>query len=233
MKLRDGKVGANAQDVNGGAIRVLFGSGNLYLSNMEFTNNLAFNEPLNSGLGSAIFCSGGTMTLDNLHVHHNLRAAIYGFNQMATVNIRDSILSDNGVGVTAFRLNMQNTTVTRNTSAGISAGHITLINSRITNNTGRGVISGDATSTMTVENSVISGNTESGLDNFGTATIRNSTISNNRTSTGGGGGGIGNGGTMYIIGCSITGNQAAQGGGIWTSGGRLFVTNSTISGTPH
>ncbi len=228
LKLRDGKVGANAQDTNGGAIRVLFGSGNLALSNMEFTNNIAFYEPGNSGLGSAVFCSGGTMTLDNLNVHHHQRGAIYGFNQMATVNIRDSILSDNGVGITAYTLNMQNTTVTRNTSAGISAQHITLMNSRITNNAGRGVIGGDAAGTTNIENSIISQNRDSGVAIAGFAVIRNTVISSNLYN--GSGAGIINGGTMYIINSAIIGNSAARHGGGIATYGHLFLTNSTVSG---
>ncbi|MBK8466995.1 MAG: CSLREA domain-containing protein [Chloracidobacterium sp.] len=229
MKLRDGKVGVTAGDAQGGAIRVLIGSGNLDLSYMEFTNNYAFynQPPFPTGLGAALYCSGCTMTLANLNVHHNLGPANGIYVDAGSVYIRDSVLMSNNGGIYGETLNMTNTTVTGHTFSGLGGRHITIINSKIVNNNGRGIYGGD---TMTIENSTIAGNKEGGLTSFGTATIRNSMISNNKTLAGGGGGGIGNGGTMYIIGCSITGNQAAQGGGIWTSGGRLFVTNSTISG---
>ena len=171
------------------------------------------------------------MTLDNLNVHHNQRGAIYGFNQMATVNIRDSILSDNGFAITAYSLDMQNTTVTRNASGGISAARLTLINSRIVNNSGRGLIGNDIAGTVTIESSIISGNSDSGLSSGGLAMIRDTVIKNNTTLAGGWGGGIINSGIMYIIDSSITGNLASQGGGINTgSTAHLFVTNSTISG---
>jgi CSLREA domain-containing protein len=229
MKLRDGRVGASSGDADGGAIRVLNGSGNLNLSYMEFTNNYAYYDqpPFPGGLGAALYCYGCTMTLTNLNVHHNLGPADGIQVDGGTVDIRDSVLDSNSSGIGGATLNMINTTVTGHTFSGVGGDHLTIINSRIINNNGRGIYGG---ATMTVDNSVIAGNRDEGLDSFGTATIRNSTISNNLTLPGGGGGGIVNGGTMYIIGCSITGNQAAQGGGIWTSGGQLFLTNSTISG---
>src|ERR1043166_3856714 len=228
MKFRDGRVGATLADAYGGAIRVLDGTGTLNLSNIEFSNNLAFYSPENFGVGSTIYCYNCTMTLVRLNVHNHQRGAIYGDGPTGIVNITDSVLSDNRVGVTAFNaLNMQNTTVTRNISAGISAEHLVLRNSSITAN-GRGIVNGDASATLTVENSIISGNSDSGLDASGYSVIRDSVISNNQYVDSGGG--IGSFGTLYVINCAITGNTArANGGGIATYG-QLFLANSTISG---
>ncbi|MFN0278159.1 MAG: choice-of-anchor Q domain-containing protein [Pyrinomonadaceae bacterium] len=227
MKLRDGRVGATFEDAFGGAIRVFNGNGNLDLSNMEFTNNLAFYEPDNFGLGSAIYCFGCTMTLANLNVHDHQRGAIYGFDGMGTVNVRDSVFSNNRIAVTAYTLNMQNTTVTNNTAAGISSGRLTLINSTITN-AGQGVIGGDASATMAVERSIISGNPDIGLVGNGSAIIRNTVVRNNQYI--GSGAGISNLGTMYVIDCAIFGNTAAVHGGGIASYGHLILTNSTVSG---
>ena len=229
MRLRDGRVGTTFEDGVGGAIRVLIGSGNLNLSYMEFTNNYAYYDvpPFPQGLGAALYCSGCTMTLANLNVHHNLGPANGIYVDAGTIEIRDSVLDSNNAGIYAATLNMTNTTVTGHTFSGVGGDHLTILNSRIINNNGRGIFGG---ATMTIENSIIAGNRDEGLSSFGMTTIRNSTISNNKTLAGGSGGGIVNGGTMYVFGCSITGNQSAKGGGIWTAGGRLFVTNSTISG---
>jgi CSLREA domain-containing protein len=79
-----------------------------------------------------------------------------------------------------------------------------------------------------------------GIANAGRLRLLQSTISNNETthpSPGGGvqasGGGIFNfsGGTVEVIGSTISGNQATRGGGIVNdSGGVMKITNSTISG---
>jgi hypothetical protein len=99
--------------------------------------------------------------------------------------------------------------------------------------------------TLTVSNSILSGNSASsglgsggGIQNNGTLTINNSTVSGNTargTASGGLGGGIGNYGTVTISNSTITGNSvsgafgAGFGGGIGNAG-TATISDSTISG---
>ena len=228
MKLRDGKVGTTSSvDAVGGAILIMGGS--LNLTNTELTNNTAFYAPENFGEGGAILGDECTITLTNVNVHHNVSpgAAVFAF---PTGNITDSVISNNIFGVYARTLNISNVLVSGNSFLGVNSEFLTVTDSTIADN-GRGVAGGDAVSTMTVENSLISGNTDVGLSMSGVATIRNSVISNNSRNDEGAG--IANTGTIYVIDSAITGNTASMhGGGIRTANAssHLYVTNSTISG---
>jgi predicted outer membrane repeat protein len=89
--------------------------------------------------------------------------------------------------------------------------------------------------TMTISNSTISGNQASagaggggGIANTGTLTVENSTFSGNSAFTSGGG--IDNVGTLTVQNCTFSGNQAGFGGGIYTVAGTLTVQNCTFSG---
>jgi CSLREA domain-containing protein len=229
MKLRDGKVGSDPGTARGGAILVENGNGSINISNVEFTNNSAFfaATPYPYGDGTAVFCYGCAMTLDNVNAHHNgdTGCAIEAYGPF---NITNSVVSYNACGVYASpALNMQNTTVQGNTGFGIASYNIALANSQILGNGGRGVEGGNGLDTsVTIDNSNISGNHEYGVDNNGVTTIRNSVISNNI------GSGILNWRTMYILNSAITGNRGGYGGGIYSysSSAQLYVTNSTISG---
>src|SRR5438270_976160 len=87
------------------------------------------------------------------------------------------------------------------------------------------------------ESTITGGNTASiggGINNNGTLTIRDTTISGNLSGTGGG---IWNNGTVNVIGCTISDNLAfadsnSKGGGIYNeiTTGRANITGCTISG---
>ena len=118
-------------------------------------------------------------------------------------------------------------------------------------NNGGGI---DNAGNLTVDDSVISGNTANGdfgdggegggIDNTGTLSVDDTTISDNSVSGigdagGGAGGGISNyDGTASIDDSTISGNsansgvsyQGGYGGGIFSEGGALSIGNSTISG---
>ncbi len=126
----------------------------------------------------------------------------------------------------------------------------TISGSRIVNNFSGANGAIENRGTLTINNSVISGNQTipasgsvagGGIRNAGTLTINNSTISNN--SVRGEGGGIfitvASGVTVNINNSTISGNTASvtggglgNGGGIATTGnqGTINITNSTISG---
>ena len=89
--------------------------------------------------------------------------------------------------------------------------------------------------TLTVSNSIISGNTAGtggGIDNSGTLAISNSTLSTNNAASRFGGGILNtSSGTLTVTNSTFSGNFAQMGGGILhSSSGTLTVTNSTFSG---
>jgi parallel beta-helix repeat protein len=84
--------------------------------------------------------------------------------------------------------------------------------------------------TITLTNSTISGNSAGfggGVDNRGTATLTNCTVSGNSASRAGGG--MYNVGTATFTNCTISGNQALVGGGL-ASYRTATLTNCTVSG---
>jgi len=79
---------------------------------------------------------------------------------------------------------------------------------------------------LTITNGNSSGSDGGGINNAGTLTISNSTISGNTSRVAGG---ISNGGTLSISSSTISGNTSHVAGGI-VNGGTLTISNSTISG---
>src|SRR5215467_1381966 len=131
-----------------------------------------------------------------------------------------------GSRVTPGDLTLQSVTLSGGSSFGglysSFGGTVSIENSIVSGNTGSGVSNNG---TLTVERSTISGNTGSGVSNGGTLNIENSTISGNTD------GGVSNGGTLTIENSTISGNTSnGAGGGVYNYGGRLAISNSTISG---
>src|SRR5580658_4186692 len=89
----------------------------------------------------------------------------------------------------------------------------------------------DNNGTLTVTNCTVTGNTSDsqggGIDNVGTLTLTNSIVSSNSATDGGG---IANFGTLTVTNCTFSGNSAFSFGGGIENGGALTVTNSTIAG---
>ncbi|MEA5417698.1 CHAT domain-containing protein [Spirulina sp. CCNP1310] len=169
----------------------------------------------------------GTVTLTNL--------TIEGGN---SGNPGAGILNTNSGNTVLRNLAVQNNR-SLNTAGGISnEGILTLQNSTVRNNTAdsrAGGIDNRPGGTLTVINSEISGNESlvtfggagGGLSNYGTATVQNSIVSNNR-STGASGGGITNDGTINIIGTTVQGNISGNyGGGLFNRTNATLI-NSTV-----
>ncbi|MCC6970248.1 MAG: hypothetical protein IT434_08510 [Phycisphaerales bacterium] len=100
-----------------------------------------------------------------------------------------------------------------------------------TSSGGAGGINNDGT--LTITNSTISGNTASsshggGINNTGTLTITGSTISQNTAQSPYSGGGVNNFGQLTIASSTIYGNTALYGGGVNNSGGTFTITNTNI-----
>ena len=83
--------------------------------------------------------------------------------------------------------------------------------------------------TLTVTDSTISGNNKSGIHNGGTLTVANRTVRDN-TASGTDAGGIRNSGTLTLTNSTVSNNTAGEAGGGIESRGTLTVTGTTISG---
>jgi len=221
----------------GGAIRFV-GSSTLNVSNATFTNNRSGSQ---SGTGAAIDGSeNSTLMLSNLTVVGNfsLGQAILGY----SIDVRDSVVSQNtGWGIECpGLLSIARCVISGNAGAGVSAEHLTMVDSTVTNNNTAegGVLDGDASSTMTIERCLISGNSRlpvgGGVKSVGMTVIKDSQIMNNTAF--GQGGGISSRISLFISDSVISDNTSSfngmddGGGGIRNSVGQAFVSNSTVSG---
>jgi hypothetical protein len=110
------------------------------------------------------------------------------------------------------------------TFGGLSnGGTLSIKNSIISGNTGGGV-NNYFRGTLTIENSIISGNAGRGVSNGGTLAIKNGIIVGNT------GGGVSNGRTLAIANSTISNNTSNFRGGGVSNYGTLTIVNSTISG---
>src|SRR5438552_1128349 len=198
--------------------------------------------------GDTIDASGvsGTILLTSaeLQVTHNVTingpgAASLAVNGNATFRVFETFASN----VTIAGLTITNGLADGNGGGGIlNHGVLTVTNSIVSNsaslvgnNNGGGI--NNASATLTVTDSIISGNSAGGDGGgiFSTnahLTVTNSTISDNSAGTGGG---IfyNGGGTLTVMNSTISGNSAGDGGGMGSGlqgTTTAMVTDSTISG---
>ena len=144
----------------------------------------------------------------------------------------DSNLTINGPGASALTIDGNGESVIFKVAGGKT---VTISGLTITNgNADEGQYGGgiDNNGTLTISNSTISGNSAAefggGIYTNGTLTISNSTIAGNSAAIHGGG--IINYGPLTISNSTIAGNSAVnEGGGIYNNG-TLTISNSTISG---
>jgi predicted outer membrane repeat protein len=202
--------------------------------------------------------SGGTLTLINTLVQNN-HATVHeggGLDVGGTVVISNSQIIGNsangdsnggggGLNITASgRVSISgsqlksNQTPTQTTAATGGAirnfGALTISQSTLNGNSANdgGGIYNEGTSTVTLNNVVVSGN--SGYDGGGgiynngdsTLTLNNVTISGN---SGGGGGGLFNYATAIVNNSTLSGNSASAGGGLYNLGAATLI-NTTFSG---
>jgi Right handed beta helix region len=225
-------------DGNGGG--GILNHGGLTLSDSIISSNFA--GPLNTN-GGGINTAGGTLTVANSTISGNHctggGGGIWGTDG-ATVTVSGSAINGNGgcagggIDVDDAQLTVTNSTISGNGISGPCQG-----------GPGGGIALGNGTLTMT--NTTISDNSAGGVPNgigggmflFGngtTATITDSTISNNSTGSDGGGGGVFNvNGMLTVNNTTISGNSTVgPGGGIgniaFDGSATLMITNSTISG---
>jgi CSLREA domain-containing protein len=190
---------------NGDGGGIFNNSGNVTINNSVITNNAAASGTF-SGEGGGIY-NRGTMIINSSTISNNSAASQGG-----------GISSTSGTGGGTAILTVNNSTISGNTTGGIGAGLYNYYDC-----------------TINVTGSVITGNQAvwgGGVSSDGTATLTNTSVSNNGATQGGGGIAVGGRAFMTLSGVTIDGNiAAAAGGGIWSNGdfgGSLTITGSTI-----
>lgn len=176
--------------------------------------------------GGAIEASGATVILDSVQLINNYSSvsggAIYCYD--GDLTIRDSLLENNASG-TGGAIYNDGCAATINNSS--------FIGNEALDNTGRGgAIANMPLGTLTLNDSLLRGNT--GPDGGGlfndagaTATLENVRILAN---DGGHGGGIENIGTLAVTDSLIDGNEVTgSGGGLWNLGGAVTLERVTVS----
>ncbi len=187
----------------------------------HFINNagsLTLTNSVVSGNAGGIYNRGSKLTLDHTVVSENAASSSGGgiFNDNSMVNLIDSAIVSN---------------VAEGRGGGIYnvGGTVSLINSTARDNSSTGDGGGIFSfGTLTLTNSTVSGNMTigngGGIMNFSPTNVRaiskltltNSTISENTASgSNSSGGGIFNGSQINLIFCTIYGNTATDGGGIY------------------
>jgi filamentous hemagglutinin family protein len=241
VNVNNSTVKGNSADFQGGGI---FNEGTLAVTNSTISGNSTKND------GGGIQ-NRGTLMVTNSTISGNTATEDGGGieNERGTLAVINSIISGNsttqqdGGGIENDRgtLTVTNSTISGNTAGDTGGGiendrgTVTVTDSTISDNSaktfGGGIDNRFDGSTLTVTNSTISGNRANdggGISNRDTATLRNSTISNNTATDDGGG--ISNEGTLTVTNSSIFGNKATDdGGGVFIQGGIATLTNSTIS----
>jgi fibronectin-binding autotransporter adhesin len=203
----------------------IYNNGTLTLNSCALTGNIVDGNIGGGDLGDCYggaICNNGTVMINNCNLSNN------SINAGDTDYAYGGAIYDNGT-----------LTITNSTVANNSAG-------AIEDDAQGGAISIQA-GTVTVNNSTLANNiaecsvgaTGGAIDNGGTLTMDNCTLSgNSATGDGYNGGGINNGGTLRMNNCTLVNNSVSagfgtpNGGGIY-NGGTLNLTNSIVcSNTP-
>ena len=200
---------------NGGGIDLTGGSATILASTVK--NNTA-----TAGAGGIGICNA-TLTATSATITGNLASTAGG-------GLKDGDIAGGGTAtLTACTVSGNSTTSTSGTGGGIANSGTLTVDSTTLGGTSAAAANSAAngggiysTGTLTVKNSsVIQGNTATtsggGVDvAAGTATITASTISGNfATGSSGSGGGIANSASLTLSNCTVSGNQAASGAGIY------------------
>jgi hypothetical protein len=208
--------------------------------------------------GTVLNVMAGTVVLNDLVIQHGvgidgLGGGLWNSGQL-TLN-RSTVTQNNANGVGGVfnmgQLTLNGSTVSNNTSTSGSGGifncgaslhdfglctgapgRLILNSSIVSNNVGGsgdgGGIANDAQAVMTLNGSIVSGNTTSdnggGIENHGTATLNISTVSGNGGSSGGG---IMNNGTATLNLSAISNNSSTGGPQVFGGGGGLSSTGPT------
>jgi hypothetical protein len=219
--------GANLNNGGGGLYNT--GGGTMTLTNCTVSNN----DSLNSSFGSAgggLFNNHGTMTLIDSTITANdalFGGGVLNRSTAGTLSMTNCTISGNTAGEGGGLYNFFGTatltgcTVSDNTDTGFNGGggllnrygSATLTNCTVSGNTttggvGGGIFNSGATSTLTLTNSTVGGNSAPGDV----------------------GGGLCNLGIATLMNCTVSGNSATGGGGVFNNLGTLTLGNTIIAG---
>ena len=228
-------------------------------------NNTTVEDNFGGGEAGGIYNGLGTLTLNDSNVNDN-RSTVSsgGIANLDTLILNNSTVSGNsaenvGGGITSVSsttptsLTLIGSTVSGNSAnlgGGISLAHSpgpgstmsmtitdSTISDNIAGNTAGGIFTFFGPATVTINRSLISGNTAPGRGGIsfssGTMTITDSTVSgNSATLSGASGGGISinSRGTVTLTNSTVSGNTAPGDGGGIMNAGTLTLANSTVSG---
>ena len=207
-----------------------------------------------AGEGSGIYNSGtmviNTSVISGNNAADSIDGSSAGIMNDGVLTMTRSIVANNiagqcgGIDNSNDVLFISNSTIDNNSSGLCNIGHAMIVRSTISNNhdggDGGGINNSGFHSVLTVEDSTISNNTAGnggGIQNEGTATVRNSTISNNIADFAGGG--IDNQGAVNLTNVTITNNTANNdndggseggGGGISQRFGTVNMVNTVLAG---
>ena len=173
---------------------------------------------------------------DGIYNHGTLILA----NSIVSANTGDTtIFNDNGNMIVMASLTMTDSTISGNNGIGIFSGTnswVSVTDCLVSENNDTGIYIGSSQRSVSIANSIISGNSGNGVSCGSSTTVTNCLISENKgigilgsgkiincIVSGNFGGGISGSGT--ITNCAVSGNY---GGGIYGGGGT--ITNSTIVG---
>jgi hypothetical protein len=251
-------VSGNTSTVSGGGLFLV--GGKTTLTNYCVVSG---NEGLRGG---GISTKNGTVELTDCTVSGNTARTLHGggvYNDHSTMTLTNCTISGNsavvnsadvqgdGGGLLSYggQTTLTNCTVSGNSSyrgAGLFAVLTTvqLVNSTVSGNTTTGGSGGGVyndAATVTIQNCTISGNSAvrfgGALFNFGTTTLTGSTLSGNSAGIlGGGVGTTGGPSQVALTNCTIAGNSAPEGGGLWLCGtsasalATATLVNCTVSG---
>ncbi len=212
--------------------------------NLTVTGNLAAETADGGGLSlrEAILLAGDG---DTITFHSSLNGETLTLSSALAINDDitidgDFMGNDNSADIT---LSGGNATRLFNITGGtVNLEALTIANGNSTNialtrvGTERrgGAVRVESGATLNLTNSTISssigGDSGAGIASFGTLNVSNSLISGNTSSFGGGGGVAAFGGVTTITNSTITQNVGVSSGGLFTSGGSINVSGSTVSG---
>jgi predicted outer membrane repeat protein len=211
LTVTDSTLSGNVADEGAG----IWSSGELTVTTSTLTGNTTGYSVV--GRGGAIYSSLGTLTLTSSTLSGNFAGEIGGGidNENSVATITGTTLSGN---------------VADECAAICSYGPLTLTSSTISSNMGIGQAIG--TGSVTITDSIISGNHCGAIGTGGPSTITDSIISGNSSPANiSGSGGIENGGTLVITNSILSGNTADDGGAIWNlPSATLTITGSTLTG---
>lgn len=194
---------------------------------------------ITGGTGPGIYAQGSydtpyaTLVVSDSTVSGNAGTGIGGW-ENGTI-LRSRIVDNGGTGVGGGNWTIDRSTISGNGAQGVAISRragARISDSTISNNAGTGLY---AVGGISVENSMISGNTAqfgggiyvAGFE--GGMSLTNSTLAKNTASGAGGGGLVDSAGGLRLSNVKVVGNAAPQGGGLFLSpGAGLLVDQSVI-----